>query len=104
MAAIDTGAVARFSIFARLATYVAELDAAFARYKVFHQTFDELTPEESLRFLATLPPLKEDAPLIKGIRIKLQRGAFGCNVSLYFVLWRHLIGSCPAPATLIWNP
>lgn len=46
--------------------------------------FDELTPEESLRFLATLPPLKEDAPLIKGIRIKLQRGAFGCNVSLLF--------------------
>ncbi len=42
MAAIDTGAVARFSIFARLATYVAELDAAFARYKIFHQTFDEL--------------------------------------------------------------
>lgn len=42
MSAIDTSAVARFSIFSRLASYVAELDAAFARYKVFSRTLNEL--------------------------------------------------------------
>ena len=53
--------------------------------------FDELTPEESLRFLATLPPLKEDAPLIKGIRIKLQGGRLVAMFHFFFPIhtWRR---------------
>ena len=43
MAAIDTVAVARFSVFARVASFIADLDAAYARYSVFHQTLNELS-------------------------------------------------------------
>jgi hypothetical protein len=46
--------------------------------------FDELSPEQALRMLAALPTAQaEDLP-IKGIRVKLERGAFGCHVSLLF--------------------
>jgi len=46
--------------------------------------FDELSPEEALRMLASLPASQTGDLPIKGIRIKLERGAFGCHVSLLF--------------------
>ena len=46
--------------------------------------FDELSPEEALRMLAALPASQAGDLPIKGIRIKLERGAFGCHVSLLF--------------------
>ena len=45
--------------------------------------FDDLSPEEALRMLATLVFPSEEF-LLKNIRIKLERGAFGCLVSLLF--------------------
>jgi hypothetical protein len=45
--------------------------------------FDDLSPEEALRMLATLVFPSEEF-LVKNIRIKLERGAFGCLVSLLF--------------------